>query len=213
MAGKDQQQPSEPEMQGDGVDLPPIGETGTRYVVFDPDTGRIVGTYGMLDAESGEYREQSEEDVRAIFGSPEPGAAEAGAASALEVLKLDAREAVSSVSSAELRVDPSEGRLIPRPRIQLAADRDSITGDGEDSTQITITVTDAAGVRDQGFAGEVRASTTHGRLSEPGGRVTLRDGAATITLTSTPETIDRIRVTVRDTQRLAVTGEVELEFL
>jgi hypothetical protein len=212
-AGPNQSQSPEEDTPPQDLDVPPLSPTGTQYVVFDRETGRIVGTYGVLEAGTGVYREQSEDEIRELFAGSTPGAAELDTAPALGVLGIDVQQGAIGVSMPELRVDPSEGQLVPRPRIQLSADRDSITGDGEDSAHITIRVTDAEGVPDQAFSGEVRVSTTHGRLSEPGGRVTLGDGAATITLTSTPETIDRVLVTARDTRQLAVTGTLRLEFL
>jgi hypothetical protein len=212
MTSNDQPPPAADKQERD-PHRPAAAETGPRYVVFDPETGRIVGTYGMLDALSGEYRAQSEEEIRAMFESGRHGGTEADATSGLGVLELDVQEVAVHLRGARFRVDPEQGRLVPRLRIQLTADRHAITGDGQDSTRITITVTDAEGSPDQSFAGEVRVSTTNGRLSEPGGRVPLHDGMATITLTSTPETIDRVLVTARDTQQLAVSGELELEFL
>lgn len=206
--------PPEPELRLEDVGSPAMGEAGKRYVVFDPETGRIVGTYGVLDAETGEYREQSEADVRAMFEGMKParGAPARAAGTPLGVLPLDVQRVPVGPNQFRLRVDPAEGRLVRRPPLRLATDRQEITGDGEDSVEITVTVVDPEGGTDEGFAGEIRVSTTHGRLSVPGGRVAVSGRTATVTLTSTPETIERVLVTARDPRGVAENARLDLEF-
>ncbi|WP_220210412.1 hypothetical protein [Reticulibacter mediterranei] len=41
-------------------------------------------------------------------------------------------------------------------------------------------------------------STSRGRLSTPGGRITAENGKASITLTSAPETVEQVQVIARD---------------
>src|SRR4051812_42386781 len=110
---------SEPEPQEPAADRaelgpPEMGRTGTRYVVFEPETGRIVGTYGVIDATTGEYRAQSDDDVRAAFGETP---------AARGVLGLDVESTPIGSDPARLRVDADAGRLVPRPRLRLDADR------------------------------------------------------------------------------------------
>jgi hypothetical protein len=199
-----------PEERLEDVGPPAMGGTGQRYAVFDPDTGRIVGTYGVLDADTGEYREQSEAEVRAMFDGSEPARVAAG--TELGVLPLDAERVPLGSNHSRFLVDPHERRLVRRPCLRLATDNSEITGDGEDSAEIAVKVVDADGATDERFAGEIRVSTTHGRLSVPGGRVSMTGGTATVTLTSTPETIDRVVVTARDPRGVAETGWLDLEF-
>jgi hypothetical protein len=185
---------------------------GKRYVVFDQATGAVVGTYSYLSAETGKFYDQKPAEVLAHFdmGRTAKGSKRA-AGPTLGVLEVD--EGVVGVNTAGVRVDPKAKRLVPKSRLRLSADRTALTGNGEDSVAITVTAVDAQEKPDAHFAGEVRVSTTHGRLSERGGRVTLRKGVAQITLTSTNETIARVTVTARDEQRLVASGVLDLEFL
>jgi hypothetical protein len=199
-----------PEERPEDVGPPAMDGTGQRYAVFDPDTGRILGTYGVLDAETGEYREQSEAEVRAMFEGAKPARVAAGAE--LGVLPLEVERVPLGSNHSRFLVDPRERRLVRRPRLRLATDRPEITGDGEDSAEIAVTVVDADGSTDERFAGEIRVSTTHGRLSVPGGRVSMTGGTATVTLTSTTETIDRVVLTARDPRGVAETGWLDVEF-
>jgi hypothetical protein len=188
-----------------------VGATGPHYVLYDKATGRIIGSYASLDATTGTFREVDEKTVRAMF--PSLGLGKRGAKAAkteLSVATLEAAGQAMDVSG--MRVD-AKGRLVPKPRLQLSADRTAITGDGKDVAKITVTAVDANGETDQHFAGEVRVMTTHGRLSERGGVVTLKKGVGQITLTSTPETIARVALTARDENHLAAIGAIDLEFL
>jgi hypothetical protein len=197
------------EPEPEDVASPAMGAAGTRYVVFDPETGRIVGTYGVLDAETGEYREQSEADVRAMFEGTKQVR---GAGTPLGVLPLDVEQVPVGPRPSRLRVDPAERTLVRRPQLRLTTDRPAITGDGADSVEITVIVVNPDGGTDESFAAEVRVSTTHGRLSVPGGRVAVRGGTAAVTLTSTPETIERVSLTARDPRGVAETAWLDLEF-
>jgi hypothetical protein len=209
--------PPSPEQPPDAEARPELKSTmptgGKRYVVFDQTTGAVVGTYGHLSAATGEFHEQTHANVLKHFGEVRRTAkgGKGAAAPALGVIEVEA--AALAFDSGGLRVDPKAKRLVPKPRLQLSADRTAIAGDGKDSVEITVTAVDADEKTDAHFAEEVRVTTNHGRLSERGGLVTLRKGVAHITLTSTPETIARVTVTARDEQRLVASGVLDLEFL
>ena len=95
-------------------------------------------------------------------------------------------------------IDVERRQFVPRLRLQLQAERTELQGDGQDAVEIAIRVLDNGGNVAQDFNGELRVTTTRGRLSRPGGRVTAQGGQASIKLTSVPETVARVTVTVQD---------------
>jgi hypothetical protein len=92
-------------------------------------------------------------------------------------------------------IDVKKGTLIKRPELALTASSQSLTGDGKDKAEIAIEVRDASGAVETGFAGAVKITTSHGKLSAPRGIVQVKGGKGAITLTATNETIDRVFLT------------------
>lgn len=185
---------------------------GPRYVAYDQTTGAVLGTYEVLDGETGRFREQSDDEVRRMFAGSLPKGRARGAA--LGVLALEAgshNRGARGLGAA--RVDVKKKRLVPLPALRLDAPRTQLEGDGADQVELTVTAVDDAGAPDKGYAGDVQVTTSHGKLSAPGGRLKLRGGTARLTLTATAETIARVAVTARAVERDATTGSLTLEFL
>ncbi|MGB6986734.1 MAG: hypothetical protein WBD74_12240 [Candidatus Aquilonibacter sp.] len=115
--------------------------------------------------------------------------------------------------SAALMVDPAKRRLVERPALALSADKLQITGDGNDSADIEISVVDANGKRLNGASGAAKVTTSRGKLSTRGGIVNLVKGHATVTLTSANETVNRVRVWVSSPDHSFSAARLDLEFV
>jgi hypothetical protein len=177
-----------------------------KHVVYDRTTGRIAGTYLLYDAETRSYREQSPDEVRSVFGPLFHGSA----GGQYDIVPVDFP---LGQDGGGYYIDVKGKKLLPKPRLELKAERPQLQGDGKDSVQIQITVQDASGNAMDHFNGELRVTTTRGRLSAPGGRVKAERGRASIKLASAAETVDKVFVCVRDLAGHCARGTAYLEFV
>lgn len=182
------------------------GATRRTYVVFDRSTGAVLGISTHFDAGTGDYREQSLDQVVHQFGGL------LGGRTAKEVDVLDV-DLPAEAFQQGYHVDVHRRQLVPKHQIRLEAARVGLEGDGNDSTEIVITVVDGSGKVVKGFEGEIRVSTSRGRLSHKGGRVKARGGTCRVTLTSAPETVEHVVVSARDPAGRCDPGAVTIEFL
>jgi hypothetical protein len=175
------------------------------YILFDRSTGKIIGTHSLYDAGTRGYRERPIEEVRGAFGGLMRGAPEQH-----DILAVDLP---LGQDLAGHYVDVKGPKLIAKPHIELKAERPQLQGDGKDSVQIQITIQDADGNAMDHFNGELRVTTTRGRLSTLGGRIKAERGRASIKLTSAAETVDKVFVCVRDLAGHCAQGTAYLEFV
>lgn len=177
-----------------------------RYVVYDPTNGRILGVYGVYDAETETYAAQPgeaiQEAVKPIIEGRDP--------QSVDIIET---EFPVATPMSGYRVDLDRRSLRPKFRIRLQAERTAMQGDGKDSTEITVNIVDEKGKQVKQFNGELLVTTTHGRLSTIGGKVEARGGSASIRLTSTVETIHRVSITARDPSGRSTRGILDMEFL
>ena len=110
-------------------------------------------------------------------------------------------------------VDLEKRTLVRRPHIALSAGKRELSGDGEDSTEIHLSVVDDHGRVVTHAAGAVKVTTQRGRLSARGGIVNLAHGKATVTLTSANETVSKVWVSAAAVDRTFISGRLDVEFV
>jgi hypothetical protein len=108
--------------------------------------------------------------------------------------------------------DAKTKTLLPRPRIQIHTDKTALEGNGDESTVLNIRIVDDEGAVIVAFEGQIKVSTTRGKLSEHGGIVKIKKGVGEIRLFSPKETVDRVQVAARSVDRRCATGYLDLEF-
>ncbi len=176
------------------------------YVLFDRSTGRVTGTHSLYNAETRSYQVRPLEEVRRVFSE----FLEGRTGHQYDVLEADLPPGQDQRG---LCVDVKQRMLVPKPRLQAKAERAQLQGDGKDSVQIDIVVLDDGGKVLKDFTGDLRVTTTRGRLSAPGGRIKAARGRASITLTSVAETVDRVWVAVSESSGRCAPGGVTFEFV
>jgi len=187
-----------------------IPAPSVQYVLFDKSNGRILHTHSRFSVERNHHVEIPIDELKRVFSSDSTvleNLTDRNAAN-LEFLKIG-----PGVPEGPLMVDVARRTLVPQPRLSLSADKQELQGDGKDSATITLGVVDGAGNPVRNFKGQVKVTTTRGKLSAPRGVVDLVDGAATITLTSVPETVTTVRVQATAPNTLCASGYVTLEFV
>lgn len=176
------------------------------FVVFDSSKGKIIGTYAVYDAGTRSYRTPTLEEASNAFRD----LLVERKTEKIDILETDLPPGTSHAS---YTVDVERRQLAMKPRLQVQADRTQIQGDGEDSTEIKISVVDETNNVIESFNDDLRVSTSRGRLSAPGGRIKAENGRASITLTSTMETVEHVQVFVREPLERCIAGSISVEFL
>lgn len=188
-------------------------EEAVTHVVYDPDTGRILGRMrhdrGLGDDPDHDHGAEGchcadDPAVLAAF-------AEEGAGGKAPPQLLDAPQQLPGRLSG-LRVDLHSRRLVSLPHLVVDPERNVLEGDGQDTVTIEIRAVDEEGAVVDGFSGEVHVETGRGKLSARGGNVRLERGRATVRLTSVAETVDAVPVVVRATDGGATTARTSLAF-
>ena len=187
---------------------PQGGYPEPAQLVYSRATGQVLGRYRVFDVESGAYREAGGDEALALFGDRNTMARVTGTED-LAVLTVNLEP---GARLSDLRVSTAEGTVESRPRILLRAERDAIEGNGEDSVELTVDIVDEQDTVVRDFGGEIKVTTTHGKLSERAGLVRAKAGRARLTLTSTRETIDQVRVRATAPDGTAQAAEITLSF-
>ncbi len=182
------------------------------YVIYDKVTGRPVGRYRQYDLATDSYCACDADEVLSLFTGSDTVLKNTtdAAPDNLAVLQSNMPEGVSLRT---LHVAQRSHRLVERPRLHLAADRDELEGDGKDSAQLTLALYDSRGHIDGKGTGRVRVTTTRGKLSARGGMVELAKGRASLTLTSVPETVHQVVVRAERVDGDAQAAEITLAFV
>lgn len=174
-----------------GKNSAPPPEACPTYIVFDRKSGEIIGTYAIHEALTGRQGLRPRAEVLELFS---------GLLGDRKLEDVDVLETNLSPSRPrnDLRVDVKAHCLAPMHKLQIEIPSREIRGDGQDGLELTIRLIDDQGQMIQDFAGDLVVTTTRGRLSVPRGRVKAEHGVARLKLTSTCETVERVRVSVRD---------------
>jgi hypothetical protein len=183
--------------------------TQTVYLLFQQTTGAVLGRYVRQTVGA---EESAPQDGPAILAMAEQsGALQAITAdqSSIDAVVLDDP---ALAYAADLWVDPATRRPEPLPQLKLTADRQALTGDGTDTVRIGIAIVGANGGTLPDRSDRIRVTTTHGKLSSPGGLVEVRDGVGEITLRSTSETVPLVAVKATSETGLCARGVLRLEF-
>jgi hypothetical protein len=189
------------------------GDDSVTHIVYDPATGRVLGTM-RHDRDPGEGAEDAgehegchcHEDRTALTGFVERDVSDEGLPQIIEApAELPARLSA-------LRVDLESHRLLPMPHLVIDPERTVLDGDGEDTVTIEIRAVDERGAVLTDFTGDVHVQAGRGRLSQRGGTVRLEGGRATIRLTSVAETVDAVPVVVSAVDGMAAAARTSLAF-
>jgi hypothetical protein len=182
-----------------------------RYAGYDIKTGQIIHTHSKFSVAENRYVEIPIAELKTRFSS-DP----------FIVSKLSGQDpnnldfiAVTDgdVSGTPLMVDPAARKLVPRPRLQLTTKTPQVAGDGSASAQIDVAVLDEKGNVVGNASGDVKFTTTRGKLSAPGGVVSLTNGRGTVSLTSVNETVNEVHVTVTPLDAPYLADRLVLEFM
>src|SRR5262249_38255572 len=185
---------------------PATSASGLLYLVYNQRTGRIVSTYGHYDVASGAYQQAEPGEVLDLTSG---AVAQDDRDDGLGVLAVE--DAPLNVAATHL-VDVEAQRLVPQYQLLVTADRTELNGDGADTAELSVSVTDETGAAVNDFDGDLRVVTSRGKLSPPGGRITMAGGTASFQLTAAAETVARVRVTVSDPSGRCTPGSADLEF-
>lgn len=99
------------------------------------------------------------------------------------------------------------------PMLRLTAKKTELVGDGEDMAEIIVEAVNSDGKPVTSCNAAVLVTTERGRLSERGGRITLKKGTGRITLTSVNETVHRVRVRAVSPEGALEPADLLLEFV
>lgn len=181
------------------------------HVVYDRTNGRVLGRFRRYDVTRDEYCKCEPDEVLTLFSGDEAVMFQVtgGDVNNLAVLTVTLPTAANLGA---MRVSAKRQALVSLPRLRLRTEREVLEGDGEDSVPVYIDAVDEQGRALRDYQGEVHVTTTRGKLSARGGRVTVKDGQGSLTLTSVRETVDRVWVRARALDGSAVSDELLLRF-
>ncbi len=185
-----------------------------RYAGYDKVTGRIVHTHSRFSVAENRFVEMPIEELKARFSTDAYIVARLSGRNPdnLDFIKVEG-SIESGPGREALMVDPSQRRLVPRPELHLRTQKQHISGDGKDSTEIEVFATDSTGRTIADAHGKVKVTTTRGKLSAHGGLVELVHGRATLTLTSVNETVSAVHLTATPLNRPYAPAALDIEFV
>jgi len=182
------------------------------HLVYDKKNGRIVQKHTSFDIEKDAYCKCDLKEIIDLIRNDsitlqrvtnqDPGN--------LDVIIV---KDFPLVSSADLIVDVKNKRIIKRPRIKLSANKYEIVGDGQDSTLLEVEILDDKGKILKKYSGNIKVTTSRGRLSAKKGLIKVEGGKGNITLTSANETVDRVQITAQCLEGKCIKGCLDLEFI
>lgn len=189
------------------------GAISTHYVGFDKKTGRILAMHSRTSVDGKGHVRMTHDELTRLFASDESMLADLTDRHWDNFDILELSDHTPGGASAPMMVDLTHRKLVAQPALALIADKKQLVGDGSDKLPIRIEVRSGNNHVLHQYNGQVKVSTTRGRLSERGGLVQLKDGVGSITLTSTAETVSQVRVQARAVDDLIATGSLLLEFV
>lgn len=180
------------------------------YIIYDKVTGRPLGRHRHFDAVANKMVEVDEAEALALFAADDSTLQKVteGDAANLAILK-----AATPTTGALRGSQVVKNRLVRLPKLMLYSDQPELVGDGKSTATLTIILQDEQERVINTASNEVVATTTRGKLSVRAGRCRLKNGRATLTLTSVPETVQEVRVRVELAEGLAEPAEIRLAFV
>lgn len=191
---------------------PSTAQQVIRYVGYDTKTGRIIHTHTQFNVPEARSAEIPADELTAKFSADPTIVAKLTDRDPANLDYIRADDAHADGPLKSLMVDTASRQLVARPRLALSADRTELSGDGQDSVELSVTVTGDDGQVVAGAGGAVKVETTRGKLSARGGVLDLAAGRGTITLTSANETVSRVVVRVSAADQPYLPAELDLEF-
>jgi hypothetical protein len=179
------------------------------YLIYDRTNGRVLARFRQFSVETGDYCECDPATVLKRF---EDDSGVMTRVTDKDPKNLAVLPQQSDEPQSRLRVSTRRKSVEPLPRLRLRSDRDVLEGDGKDSVSIQVDVVDENGRIMRDFQANLEATTSRGKVSEHGGKITLRNGQTTFRLTSTAETAARVQVRIRDPNGLAVSDSLIFRF-
>jgi hypothetical protein len=186
-------------------------EAVPTYLIYDARTGAILQRHRSSSAETEAYKEcdekallkevQDDEDLLDLVESKKD----------IAVIRADMPERPGAARG--FRVDPKKRTLVARERIVLTPDKTEIEGDGSDRVQIALHIEDSDGNRTTTFNGDIKVTTTRGKLSARKGIVEVGKGRAEFTLTSVAETADDVTVRAASMDGTLSPAEIRVSFV
>lgn len=186
-------------------------ESIQTHIVYDRISGRVFGRFRRYDVTQDEYCQCDPEEVLDLFRSDDK-VLERVTDGDIHNLAVLTTALPSTVDLSNMQFSSTRQALVSKPRLQLRTDRDVLEGDGEDSITISIDVVDEQNCPQRDYQGEIQVTTTRGKLSARGGRVSIEQGHGSVTLTSVKETVDRVWVRACDQNNLAISDTLLLRF-
>jgi hypothetical protein len=186
-------------------------ETAPTHIVYDKVNGRIVGQYRHYQLRSEAFTECDHDKVLDLFRHDENILNEVTERDP-ENLAVLCSPIPLALNNSYQYVELKSRRLLELPRLRLRAERESISGDGNESIEVTVDVIDRQGQIQRNFSGPVHISTTRGKLSVPGGRLTMKRGVGKFQLTSSAETVEKVRVRARALNAMAAPDQIVIQF-
>lgn len=174
-------------LQSSGADDAPVN------VVYDKTTGEVLATHRSYSLGEGAFREVPPEEVLETYRDEHSVVSRVTGRNAQNLAVLNTTMS-SLTSAAAPRVSARRQAVVSKAHIRLRTDRDTLEGDGQDSVNISIDMVDEDGQVMRDFQGEVKVTTSRGKLSARGGRVQVERGQGLVTLTSVRETVERVSV-------------------
>ncbi len=185
------------------------------HVVYDKKTGKVLHTHRSFDVEKGEYRKCTKKEILQFVSSDDSTlirVTDNDPKNLAVVITEDTPEgAMPGIGG--LMVDKKTKAVVQKPKLRLKPKKMELLGNGEDETEIDISVVDRAGKIERSFSGNVKVSTSRGKLSTKGGFVDIKNGKGKISLTSVNETVARVKVAVHGLDETCVRDEIIIEFL
>ena len=180
------------------------------YIIYDRVTGMPIGRHRHFDVTENRFVKAEPAEVLALY------AGDSGALRKVtngDAANLAVIESGGSSAGPQQRMQVVRGRLVPQPSLVVFSDHRGIEGNGKASTNLTVLLQDASGQLIHDADHEVLVTTSRGKLSARGGRLRLKNGQATLTLTSVAETVQVVRVRVQLVDGTAQTAETQLAFV
>jgi len=185
------------------------------YAVYDKKTGNIVHMHNSYDAEQDAYSECDPEEVKQLVTEDDFVMLNVTDSDPnnLEVIATNDIPEVLPLRDVGYNVDLKSKKVVEKPKLQLSTKKTQLEGDGKDQSKIDINVMDKRGKVFQGYNGEVKVTTSRGKLSARGGQVQIKKGVGQVGLTSVNETVNRVTVAARCLEGKCISAKLEFEFV
>jgi hypothetical protein len=187
--------------------------SGAHYVVYDKTSGQILHRHSRFSLGSNARNEVPVEHIKAMLALDQSSgyAAVKRNTENIGILRLPSDQV--NPPKHRMMVDVAREAIVPMPALRLSAKKLEVLGDGKDSADIDIEVLAADGKTTSPFNGQIKLTTSRGKLSARGGVVDVVNGRARVSLTSVPETVSVVSVSATALKGVCADGDLRLEFV